>query len=94
MSYTWWDALKDFLGALGPVLIAVPWFYDFGLRRRKQQTSDIPVSGKLLKIRADIEATLKQRIESPKPRDLYWTVAGLGCIFASFVIALIHGMLG
>jgi hypothetical protein len=31
MAYSGWDALKDFLGALGPIMIAVPWLRDFFL---------------------------------------------------------------
>jgi hypothetical protein len=94
MRYTGWDALKDFLGALGPVLIAIPWFYDFDLRNKMRETSDMPASGRLSQLKKELQATLKEKVESPKIRDLVWTVAGLGSIFTSFLIALIHGLVG
>ena len=93
MHYTWWDAIKDFLGAVGPLIIAFPWFSDFFLRRKKEELDSVPVAGnKLADLKKNIMVSLQAKIESPKVRDVVWTISGLACIFASFLIALIRGM--
>lgn len=92
MTYSGWDALKDFLGAVGPILIAFPWFRDFWLRRRKEKISGVSAAGRLARLKGDLEASLKQTIETPKMADFVWTVLGLSLIFMSFVIALVHGL--
>lgn len=92
MEYTRWDAVKDFLGAIGPVLIAVPWFRDFRLRKQKSQVEDVPTQGRFHQIKSQIEDSIKKKIESPKMEDFVWTIIGLTLIFVSFLIALIRGM--
>ena len=92
MPYTRWDAVKDFLGAVGPILIAVPWFRDFQLRNQKSQVEGVPTEGRLHQIRSLIEDSIRKKIESPKMADFVWTIVGLALIFTSFLIALIRGM--
>jgi hypothetical protein len=92
MTYTWADAIKDFLGAVGPLLIAVPWFYDFSARLNRKRFSEIRAVGSLAKLKLELEASLKEKIESPKLRDFVWTILGLLCIATSFFIAFVHGL--
>lgn len=92
MHYTWWDALKDFLGALGPLLIAIPWFGDFSLRSQRLLLLSLSVSGALKTKKADLEGKIRERIESPKREDAIITVIGLLCIFLSFVISFVRGI--
>jgi hypothetical protein len=92
MTYSGWDALKDFLGAVGPILIAVPWLTDFSLRYRQQTMSNVPVSGPLAQLRNAIVASLQHKIASPKMADFIWTIVGLLLIFLSFLIAFIRGI--
>jgi hypothetical protein len=92
MQYSWWDAVKDFLGAIGSLFIAVPWLRDFWLRNRRSQVREVPAEGRLGKLKAKIENSVREKIESPKIADFVWTVIGLLCIFASFLISFIRGM--
>jgi hypothetical protein len=92
MKYSTWDAVKDFLGALGPILIAIPWLRDFFLRYRKKAVSEVPASGRLVHLRDAIVSSLREKIDSPKVADFMWTVVGLLLIFVSFLIAFIHGL--
>ena len=87
MSSSSFDLAKDFLGALGPVLIAVPWFAEFASKLRRRRTAELPVSGSLEKLRGEMTSAMDDELRSPKYRDLIWTLAGLGCICASFVIS-------
>lgn len=66
MAYSWWDALKDFLGAASPIFIAVPWLRDFWLRHRKSQVGQVDATGRLGRLKASIEGAIRQKIESPK----------------------------
>jgi len=93
MAYSSWDALKDFLGALGPILIAIPWFRDFSLRKTAAAMGDVQADGTLARLRERIEQSLRKKIEVPRMSDFVWTVVGLLCIFSSFLIALVHGIL-
>jgi hypothetical protein len=92
MTYSWWDAVKDLLGATGPILIAVPWLRDFWLRHRKSRVEQVATTGRLGRLKASIEDSMRRRIESPKMSDFVWTILGLLLIFASFVIAFIRGL--
>lgn len=92
MVYTGWDALKDFLGAIGPVLIALPWFIDFFLRKRRAKLQGMRAAGKLAQFRDEILNEVKGKIEEPKLSDLLLTLLGLICVCASFIIALFRGM--
>jgi hypothetical protein len=94
MPYTWVDSVKDFLGALGSILVALPWILDFRLRRRQKQAEGLRTAGALSNLRSEIEASIKRKIDAPKARDFVFTMFGLFCICASFVIAFIHGMFG
>ncbi|MBV8850682.1 MAG: hypothetical protein JOZ16_13990 [Methylobacteriaceae bacterium] len=93
MPYTWIDAVKDFLGAVGAILIALPWLLDFRLRGRQEAAEELATAGALSNLKSDIQASLKRKIDTPKVRDLVFTLLGLLCVCASFVIALLHGML-
>jgi hypothetical protein len=92
MAYTWVDSVKDLLGAIGPILIAIPWFKDFSLRRRIVALRDVPASGKFRDLRDEVEKRIKEKLDAPKFDDIVWTLLGLFCIFLSFVIGLIHGL--
>jgi hypothetical protein len=92
MPYTWLDALKDFLGAIGPAFIAVPWFYDFSLRTKKHNVSTVPVSGSLNKLKSRFVDTIREKIDTPRITDVIWTLVGLACVFASFLIGFISGI--
>jgi hypothetical protein len=92
MTYSSWDALKDLFGAAGPVFIAVPWLKDFWLRRRKSRVEQVSATGRLGRLKASIEDSMRRKIESPKMSDFAWTTVGLLLIFASFAIALIRGL--
>jgi hypothetical protein len=87
VEYTWWDALKDFLGAIGPVLIAWPWLVDFFLRKRRAELQNMRVTGKLAQFREDILREVKGKMEAPQLSDLVLTLLGLACVCASFIIA-------
>jgi hypothetical protein len=91
MPYTWIDAVKDFLGALGSILVAFPWIFDFFLRKRRAQAEGLKTAGALSKLKSEIEASLKSKIDAPKAWDFVFTMSGLFCICASFLIAFIHG---
>ncbi len=91
-KYTWLDAAKDFLGALGPVLIAIPWFRDFFGRLKRANFSGVRASGNLEKLKSEIEEILRKKVEHPRTQDFGWTVAGLACITASFIIAFALGL--
>jgi hypothetical protein len=93
VEYTWWDALKDFLGAIGPVLIAWPWLVDFFLRKRRAELQNMRVTGKLAQFREDILREVKGKMEAPQLSDLVLTLLGLACVCASFIIAFAHGMM-
>jgi hypothetical protein len=93
MLYTWWDAVKDLLGAIGPVIIAFPWFSDFFLRKEREELDQVPVAGnKLANLKDSLIMSLQTKIESPKVRDVVWTIFGLACIFTSFLIAFVRGI--
>lgn len=92
MAYSWWDALKDFLGAASPIFIAVPWLRDFWLRHRKSQVGQVDATGRLGRLKASIEGAVRQKIESPKVADFVWTILGLALILASFLIAFVRGL--
>jgi hypothetical protein len=91
MAYSGWDALKDFLGALGPIMIAVPWLRDFFFKYRLKAISNVPASGRLVRLKDAIVSSIRERIDSPKVADFIWTILGLLSIFSSFLIALIRG---
>ena len=92
MAYTWLDATKDFLGALGPVLIAVPWFTEFEVKRRRRKVKKAPTAGSLTELRSEIAKGLTEHIDAPKYGDMIWTLLGLASICASFVIALLENV--
>ena len=92
MTYSWWDAAKDFAGAIGPLFIAVPWLQDFFVRLIRMRLSKTRVSGKLAILKGELENTLREKIEHPKARDFGWTVLGLACIALSFTIAFVRGV--
>lgn len=92
MSYSWWDALKDFLGAFGAFLVAVPWLRDFTARVRLFQARDIPTRGSLDQLRQDIERDARHRVETPRRSDYVLTVLGLTCVWLSFTIAFLRGL--
>jgi hypothetical protein len=92
MVYSAWDVTKDFLGALGSIMMAVPWLRDFYLRYRREKLRDIPTGGGLTVLRDSIKASLRDKIDSPKIADFIWTMLGLLAIFFSFAIALIRGL--
>lgn len=92
MTYSWWDALKDILGAASPICIAVPWFRDFWLRHRRSKIEQIDAVGRLGRVKSSIEGAIRQKIESPKMADFVWTILGLALIFISFLIAFVRGL--
>jgi hypothetical protein len=92
MQYTWADALKDFLGAIGPLFIAVPWFYDFFARLRERRLGSVLVRGPLATLKTELQTSLKETIANPKARDFVWTIVGLLAIAASFLIAFFRGL--
>lgn len=92
MSYTWWDALKDVLGAVGATCVAVPWLRDFWLRYRKSKIEGVVATGHLERLKASIETSMRRKIDSPKMADFVWTIIGLMMIFASFLMAFIRGL--
>lgn len=92
MTYSWWDALKDLLGALGSFMMAIPWLRDFRLRRAMHEISVVATSGKLTQLRDKIAGSIRTKIDSPKAADLIWTILGLLFIFLSFLIALVRGL--
>ncbi|OAF04039.1 hypothetical protein AYJ54_24615 [Bradyrhizobium centrolobii] len=92
MAYSWWDALKDVLGAASPILIAVPWLRDFWLRRRRLKVEQVEATGRLSQLKVSIEGAIKEKIDSPKAADFVWTILGLVLIFISFLIAFIRGL--
>jgi hypothetical protein len=94
MTYTWWDTAKDFLGAVGPALIAIPWFREFFIRLRRAQVSTVLSVGKLDHLKNELERFLRWKVEHPRARDFGWTVLGLACITGSFIIAFIRGLSG
>jgi hypothetical protein len=92
MSYSWWDAVKDFLGATGSILIALPWLRDFWLRYRRSKVQEVAATGRLGRLKSSIEDSMRQKIEAPKMADFVWTILGLLLICASFLIAFIRGL--
>ncbi|MET4115894.1 hypothetical protein ABIB85_005130 [Bradyrhizobium sp. JR1.5] len=92
MAYSWWDALKDVLGAASPVCIAVPWFRDFWLRARRSKLERVEATGRLGRLKVSVEGSIRQKIESPKLADIVWTTLGLVLMFISFLIAIIQGL--
>jgi hypothetical protein len=92
VKYSGWDALKDLLGALGPIMIAIPWLRDFFYRCRRRDVSGVPVSGSLVRLKEAITASLRDKIDSPKMSDFIWTVLGLLLIFLSFLISFVRGV--
>ncbi|WP_100555117.1 hypothetical protein [Bradyrhizobium sp. UASWS1016] len=92
MGYSWWDALKDLLGAVGSTCVAIPWLRDFWLRLRRDKIEGVVATGRLDRLRASIEASMRAKIDSPKMGDFIWTIVGLAMIFASFLIAFIRGL--
>jgi hypothetical protein len=92
MVYTWWDALKDFLGAIGPILIAIPWLSDFYSKSRAGQLTGVKAQGKLATLKDALQKSLKEKIESPKIWDFMWTIVGLLFIAISFLIAFCRGL--
>jgi hypothetical protein len=92
MTYSFWDGLKDFLGALGPLLIALPWFSDFVRRKRWKSFSGVRTLGALTLLKNGIESSLREKIDAPKAEDLIWTILGLLMIFLSFAIAFTRGI--
>jgi hypothetical protein len=84
--------VKDFLGAIGPILIALPWYSDFLQRRKSTALSELPLGGRLRLIRNDIVSSIKRRLKEPKVGDVVWTTVGLACICASFLVAFFCGM--
>ena len=87
--YSWLDATKDFLGAIGPIFIAVPWFAEFNVKRLRERLKKIDTKGSLSDWKKAITESLSENLHSPKYRDVVWTLLGLTCICASFVIALL-----
>jgi hypothetical protein len=92
--YTVWDALKDFLGAFGSVLVAIPWLYDFYLRNRRKKVQAGDTEGEAEDWKDYLDNSLKKKIDDPKKRDMLWTVIGLACICVSFLIAFVKGIWG
>jgi hypothetical protein len=92
MTYSGWDALKDFLGMLGAVMIAIPWLHEFWLKKRRKDISDVRVTGPLNRVKNAIESSLREKIDLPKAADFVWTMAGLLMIFFSFLISLFRGV--
>jgi hypothetical protein len=93
MTYSWWDALKDFLGVLGSAMMVIPWLRDFYLRQKKVAVSEVRTSGKLSQLRDTIVGSIRDKIDKPKMADFVWTVLGLACICLSFLIALVRGVM-
>lgn len=92
MHYSWWDALKDLLGVVGPILMAFPWLRDFRLRNLRTKVEDVPAMGRLRQVKEAIEGSIRKRIEDPKMADFAWTILGLLSIFVSFLIAFVRGV--
>jgi hypothetical protein len=94
MAYSGWDTLKDFLGVVGSIMMAIPWLRDFYLRQRRTSLSNVPTSGKLSQLRDTIVGSIRDKIDAPKVADFVWTVLGLLCICMSFLIAFVRGIAG
>src|SRR3974377_1476602 len=92
MRYSGWDALKDFLGALGPILMAIPWLSDFSVRSSWKQILAVRASGRLAHLKQEIASSLREKFESPKASDFVWTIIGLLPIFFFFLIAVFCGL--
>lgn len=92
MHYSWWDALKDLLGVIGPILIALPWLRDFRLRNLRTKVEGVPAMGRLRRVKETIEGSIRKRIEDPKMADFVWTIVGLLFVFVSFLIAFVRGL--
>ena len=92
MHYSWWGALKDLLGVIGPALMALPWLRDFRLRNLRTKIEGVPAVGRLRKVKEAIEGSIRKKIEDPKIADFAWTILGLLFIFVSFLIAFVRGV--
>jgi hypothetical protein len=83
------DVLKDLLGLLGGVMMAVPFFRDFLRRRQRDDVRELrpvftPFSGALDK--AEREQTMD--MERASRADLLWMLIGLALLIASFAVSL------
>ena len=85
------DSIKDLLGLLSAVFIAVPWLREFRLKLDRNDMPGHRAAGAMARLVTRVEGRLQRRIESAKPLDLICTLFGLFLLGLSFLIGLIHG---
>lgn len=85
------DSIKDLLGLLSAVFIAVPWLREFRLKHDREEMPGRRAAGAMARLVRRIEGRLQRRIESAKPLDLFCTLFGLFLLGLSFLIGLIRG---
>jgi hypothetical protein len=83
------DVIKDLLGMLGGVAMAVPFFKDFRRRLDRDQVRDLrPVFTPFARALEQTEIKQTVQMERASSGDLLWMLGGIALLIASFTISL------
>ncbi|HEU0157108.1 MAG TPA: hypothetical protein VFQ82_13630 [Stellaceae bacterium] len=88
------DLVKDGLGFVATILIAVPWLRDYSARRLRSEIEALPVGGRLRAATRRLQARLDGWIDSPKQSDLLIMATGFILLALSFLISLFASLAG
>ena len=83
-----WEVVKDSLGFLGAVIMAVPWLRDYFARRRRDWLRGVPVFGSLAAAIDRRAERLKEKLGRAKDEDFVYMTIGLVLLALSFAISL------
>jgi hypothetical protein len=86
------DVIKDLLGLLGGVTMAVPFFRDFLRRRQRDDVRELrPVFTPFVRALDKAEMEQTGEMERASRADLLWMLIGLALLIASFAVSLYIG---
>jgi hypothetical protein len=83
------EVLKDLLGLLGGLVMAIPFFRDFQRRRGRDAVKDLrPVFTPFRQALEQAEHRTTEEMARASRADLVWMLCGLGLLMASFAVSL------
>jgi hypothetical protein len=83
------EVLKDLLGLIGSILAIVPFIRDFALRHEVHRWRKYSFSLPLFRERTEQFAEEGEaKLKEPSRADMYFVMAGISLLIASFAISL------
>lgn len=84
--------IKESVGFVGAVALALPWLRDFAGRRKTAVIDQSRFAGSLKALASEIVYAQETWLAKPKPFDLLATVLGLALLATAFAIGLVQAI--